>query len=524
MGREPLETPEPLRVLVVDDSPSDRLMAVRVLKRAFPGIQLVEVGEEPQWHQVLGLDRFDAVLVDYLLPWTTGLDLLHDVQRRWPGIPVIMLTGTAEEWQALEAVQEGLEEYLPKTPESYSVLPRALRFALERTRQRQALVESNETLHLVIEGVHGHAILMLDAERRIASWNAGAQAITGYAEREVLGHSYRELLVPAELRDTAVDKEMETAEHEGVYTGEGWRSRRDGSHFWADITVSALHKEGGALRGFIVVLRDATERRRMEEEQRRANEFRERLLGIVSHDLRSPLQAIMLQSQLLSRQVNDPKVKNATTRINHGAERMTRMIADLLDFTRGRLGGGIPVERRPDDLFLLTAEVIEELQLTAPQNPIVLRTQGNGYGEWDRDRLIQVVQNLVTNAVKHGAQGMPVQVTLTGTEEGVVMCVQNQGQPIPPEFVPHLFDPFRRAGGGGKETSDPMSGLGLGLYIAQEIVHAHGGTIHVASDMEDGTTFTLHLPRKALHRNEYRHTNTRSDARKVSTSRGEEHT
>jgi signal transduction histidine kinase len=106
----------------------------------------------------------------------------------------------------------------------------------------------------------------------------------------------------------------------------------------------------------------------------------------------------------------------------------------------------------------------------------------------------------------------------------VVMRVRNQGQPIPPEFVPHLFDPFRRAGGGGKETSDPLSGLGLGLYIAQEIVHAHGGTIHVASDMEDGTTFTLHLPRKALHRNEYRHADTRSDARKASASREEEHT
>ncbi|MFY0583063.1 ATP-binding protein [Cystobacter fuscus] len=522
MARELLEPIERLRVLVVDDNPADRLMAVRVLKRAFPGIILEEVGEETQWNQVLGHERFDAVLVDYLLPWTTGLDLLHDVQRTWPGIPVIMLTGTAEEWQALQAVQEGLEEYLPKTPESYAVLPRALRFALERTRQRQALIESKETLHLVIEGVYGHAIFMLDAERRIVSWNAGAQTITGYSEREVLGQPYRELLVPVELRHTVVDKEMEAAEHHGVYTGEGWRSRRGGSRFWADVTVSALHKEGGALRGFAVVLRDATERRRMEEEQRRANEFRERLLGIVSHDLRSPLQAIMLHSQLLSRQVNDPKVKNATTRINLGAERMTRMIADLLDFTRGRLGGGIPVERRPDDLFAITAEVIEELQVTAPQSPIELSTHGDGQGEWDRGRLIQVVQNTVTNAVKHGAQGQPVQVTLTGMDDLVVMRVRNQGQPIPPEFVPHLFDPFHRAG--THEKSDPLSGLGLGLYIAQEIVHAHGGTIHVDSGLEEGTTFTLHLPRKAAHRSDYRRASARPERREAPASREEEHT
>lgn len=520
MGREPLEPPDKLRVVVVDDSPADRLMATRVLKRAFPGIQLVEVGEEGEWMQALSHERFDVVLVDYLLPWTTGLDLLHDVQRTWPGIPVIMLTGTAEEWQALEAVHEGLEEYLTKTPESYALLPRSVRFALERTRQRQALVESNEALHLVIEGVYGHAIFMLDAQRRLLSWSAGAQAITGYTELEVIGRHYGELLVPMDLGDGTVTHEMEAAERVGVFTGEGWRSRRDGSRFWADITVSALHKEGGALRGFVVVLRDATERRRLEEEQRRANEFRERLLGIVSHDLRSPLQAIMLQSQLLSRQVNEHKVKSATTRINLSAERMTRMIADLLDFTRGRLGGGIPVDRRPDDFFALTTDVIEELQITSPQSPIDMRTQGAGHGDWDRDRLIQVVQNLVTNALKHGAQGLPVQVTLRGTEDTVEMCVRNQGQPIPPEFVPYLFDPFRRA---GSEASDPMSGLGLGLYIAQEIVHAHGGTIQVTSDVEQGTTFTVHMPRKAPHRGDYRRSPTPPELRNRNGAAKEEH-
>ena len=206
------------------------------------------------------------------------------------------------------------------------------------------------------------------------------------------------------------------------------------------------HKEGGELRGYVVVLRDATERRQHMEEQQRAVDFRERLLGIVSHDLRSPLQAILLQSQLLARQVPDPKVKASTTRINQGAERMTRMIGDLLDFTRGRLGGGIPVDRRPGDFFALAAEVTEELQLTSTQNPLLLRTVGEGQGEWDRDRLTQVIQNLVTNALKHGAAGTPVQVVLEGEKDAVVMRVRNQGQPIPPESVSytHLTLPTNR--------------------------------------------------------------------------------
>ncbi|HYO71853.1 MAG TPA: ATP-binding protein [Archangium sp.] len=486
----------PQRVLVVDDSTSDRLMAVRTLTRAFRGLQVEQVGEEEQWHQVLEQPRFDAAIVDYQLHWATGLDLLCTLQQRWPGIPVIMLTGTAEERQALEAIQEGLEEYLPKTPDSYAHLPRTLRFALERARQRQALRESSELLRLVIESVYGHAIFLVDPHRRIVSWNAGAQSLTGYSEAEVLGQPVATLLVP-QGQGEQFERLVEELERRGVYTGEGWRQRKDGSRFWADITVSALHGEDGEPRGFTVVLRDATERQRVEEERKRASEFRERLLGIVSHDLRSPLQAISLQSQLLARRVRTEVVETATTRITQSAERMTRMIADLLDFTRGRLGGGIPVEREPGDLFALTYEVLDELRMTTLQSRISTQATGDGRGEWDKDRLTQVVQNLVSNALKHGAKDTPLRVMMEGEGDPVVLCIQNQGAPIPPELVPHLFDPFQR--GRGEGTNDALTGgLGLGLYIVQEIVHAHDGTITVTSDERTGTTFTLRLPRHAL--------------------------
>ncbi|WP_084610576.1 hybrid sensor histidine kinase/response regulator [Archangium violaceum] len=480
----------PQRVLVVDDSASDRLMAVRALTRAFHGLQVEQVGEAEEWRQVLEQPRFDAVIVDYQLHWATGLELLHTLQQRWPGVPVIMLTGTAEEHQALEAVQEGLEEYLPKTPDSYARLPRTVRFALERARQRQALRESSEMLRLVVEGVYGHAIYLVDPQRRIVSWNAGAQAITGYSEAEVMGQPISSLLIPEEQRGEQLERMVGEVEQRGAYTGEGWRLHKDGSRFWADITVSALRGEGGELRGYAVVMRDTTERKR-------ANEFRERLLGIVSHDLRSPLQAISLQSQLLARRVHLEMVQTATARILQGAERMTRMIADLLDFTRGRLGGGIPVEREPGDLFTLTYEVLEEMRMNTLHSRISTQATGDGRGEWDKDRLTQVVQNLVSNALKHGEKGTPLRMTMEGGGETVVLSIQNHGTPIPPELLPHLFDPFRR--GRGEGTNDALTGgLGLGLYIVQEIVHAHDGTITVTSDERSGTTFTLRLPRHAL--------------------------
>ncbi|WP_257453306.1 sensor histidine kinase [Archangium lipolyticum] len=483
-----------LRLLVVDDSRSDRLMAARVLRRAFPGCVLEEVEDEARWRQVLCGPRFDAAIIDYRLPWADGMELLQSIQRRWPGVPVLMLSGTVEETQAFEAVQEGLQEYLPKTDGSYALLPRSVRFALERARQRQALVEANETLRLVIEGVRGHAIFLVDAEGRVLTWNSGAEAITGYSEEEVLGQFVRPLLVPESSRSERLGREAEEAVRRGVYTGEGWRLRKDGGRFWADISVSALHGEGNTPRGFVVVLRDVTERKQAEEERRRASEFRERLLGIVSHDLRSPLQAILLQSQLLPRDVRPEPVKRATSRISQAAERMGRMIADLLDFTRGRLGGGIPVERVPGDFLLLVREVTEELRLAHPHRRISFVATGEGQGEWDRDRLTQVVQNLVSNALKHGVEDSPVRVEAWGEGDPVVLSIHNEGRPIPSELMPHLFDPFWRGGGSG--SSDRLStGLGLGLYIVQEIVHAHGGTIHVTSNAEEGTCFTVRLPR-----------------------------
>ncbi|QRN98786.1 PAS domain S-box protein [Archangium violaceum] len=484
-------------MLVVDDSRSDRLMAIRVLRRAFPGCVLEEVEDEARWRQVLTGPRFDAAIIDYRLPWADGMELLQSIQRRWPGVPVLMLSGTADENQALEAVQEGLEEYLPKTAGSYALLPRSVRFALERARQRQALIEANETLHLVIEGVRGHAIFLVDPEGRVLTWNAGAQAITGYREEEVVGRFVRPLLVPEASPGERLGREVEEAVRRGVYTGEGWRLRKGGGRFWADISVSALHGEGGAPRGFVVVLRDVSERKRLEEERRQASEFRERLLGIVSHDLRSPLQAILLQSQLLPRDVRPEPVMRATSRISQAAERMGRMIADLLDFTRGRLGGGIPVERVPGDLLVLVREVTEELRLAHPHRRISFVAMGEGHGEWDKDRLTQVVQNLVSNALKHGAEDVPVRVEMQGEEDPVVLSIHNEGRPIPPELMLHLFDPFRRGKDAG--ASDRLTtGLGLGLYIVQEIVHAHGGTIHVTSSAEAGTCFTVRLPRRPL--------------------------
>jgi signal transduction histidine kinase len=165
---------------------------------------------------------------------------------------------------------------------------------------------------------------------------------------------------------------------------------------------------------------------------------------------------------------------------------MARMIDDLLDFARSRLGGEFPIHRRRIDLRQICEQTVEELEF-AYTRQVKLEVYGDPWGDWDPDRMAQVISNLVGNAVQH-SEG-DVEVTLRGEKDFVVLGTHNRGTPIPREVLPHVFEPGRRG-------TDRSGGLGLGLFIVQQIVLAHGGSIEVSSSESDGTTFTVALPRK----------------------------
>jgi signal transduction histidine kinase len=232
---------------------------------------------------------------------------------------------------------------------------------------------------------------------------------------------------------------------------------------------------------------------RAQEELRRTAEFRERLIGIVSHDLRNPLTAIITSAMFLARAEDLPdRLAKPVARIGSAGDRMRRIIDELLDFTRGRLGGGIPIEPHPTNVETIARRVIDELELSHPSRQLVLEASGRLEGNCDETRLAQVVSNLVGNALEHSPPDAPVTVALADRGESeMVLEVKNAGAPIPADLLPHIFDPFRR----GTADRAASGHLGLGLFIAAEIVRAHGGTIQVESTAEDGTTFRVVLPR-----------------------------
>lgn len=239
---------------------------------------------------------------------------------------------------------------------------------------------------------------------------------------------------------------------------------------------------------------EAAEAARAETEERERQlhevaELREMFIGIVGHDLRNPLAAIRISAAfLLGQRRLDADGENAIARITKSSQRMSRMIGQLLDLTRARLGGGFPLERSLTDLRDVCRDVVQEFEA-----PIRLEVEGEVTGNWDPDRLEEALSNLVGNAIEHAAPGTDVSVRAHAADAGQAMVeVSNRGEPIPAHVLPFIFEPFPR--GKARETA-ATGNLGLGLYIANQIVLAHGGTLDARS--ADGTTtFAIHLPRR----------------------------
>ena len=257
------------------------------------------------------------------------------------------------------------------------------------------------------------------------------------------------------------------------------------------VTSVPLPAAGGTTSGTVMVLQDVTRARAAENEREQIARFTQRLLGIVGHDLRSPLGAFVAGLGLMEMRGEGQPITPIVKRLQSSAHRMTKIVDQLLDVTRATLGTGIQIERRPSNLLSIVRTVVDEIKVLHPEATINVLQGGDLSGRWDPDRLSQVVSNLLSNAVYYGRPGAPIVVELSRVADQVSVSVRNElrDRPIPPDVLAVLFDPHRR----GSESRHNAAGLGLGLYIVQQIVHAHRGVIVAHSDA-DGTEFRVTLP------------------------------
>jgi PAS domain S-box-containing protein len=364
----------------------------------------------------------------------------------------------------------------------------------ERRRAEEEIRRSEERFRLLVESVKDYAIFMLDPTGHVMTWNAGAERIKGYKAHEIVGDHFSRFYDAEEVRAGKCERELQLAVRDGRFEEEGWRIRKDGTRFWANVVITTLRSSQGDVLGFAKVTRDLTERKSLEEQRLRTIQaqegirLRDEFLSIVSHELKTPLAGLLLQIDAVAMRDLDEGARVKLARAKESGMRLDRLIETLLDVSRiatGRFVLGLEhfdfselVRSTVDSFVPSAAKAGCDLTVTLP---------GKLVGTWDRMRMEQVLANLLGNAIKYGAGG-PIDISASQAGKDLVLEIRDHGPGVDPTMQSRIFDRFERA-----MSTWHYGGLGIGLYVVREIVTAHGGTVSV-ENADGGARFTVRLP------------------------------
>jgi PAS domain S-box-containing protein len=354
---------------------------------------------------------------------------------------------------------------------------------VENARLHQELKRSEQRFRVALAHTHV-SVFETDRELRY-SWIYNP--MYGLRTEDLVGKVTTDVIRPDDAAHFEVRKRAVL--ESGAPTRDEIRLTVDGTTHHCTVHMEPLRGPSGDVIGITGAATDVTEQKQVQAALADALAFRDRMLGILGHDLRNPVAAVRTAATLLLRRDDlDDDARELAGAIDCSGKRMLEMIESLLDFSQTRFKGALPISPIPTNLHEVTRAVVDEVLAANPGRQIDLTVKGDARGRWDPARMAQVVSNLVGNAIMYGAPREQVRVSLEGDADVLRLTVWNAGAPIPPELFPILFEPFRRGASHGR-------GLGLGLYIAKQIVTAHGGEIDVHSTAEDGTRFAVRLPR-----------------------------
>jgi PAS domain S-box-containing protein len=367
----------------------------------------------------------------------------------------------------------------------------------EQKRAEQTLRESESRFRLMVKGVKDYAIIMLDPQGCIAMWNEGAQRIKGYRAEEIVGQHFSCFYPQAAIDAGFPEKELSTAAAEGRFEDDGWRLRKDGSRFWANVIITALRDDGGKLIGFSKITRDLTDRMQAEqalleksEMLKQSNAELEQFAYVASHDLKEPLRMVASYTGLLAEDWEGKLGAEADQYIRYaveGAKRMQALIDDLLNYARvGRIGG----RTQRVDLQQLAETVLANLEESIHANGAGIEIGELPTVMGNPMLLGQLLQNLIANAIKfHGNAPPVVQVSSFERGDQWLFAVKDNGIGIEPQYAERIFEVFQRLHGRGE-----YEGTGIGLAICRKVVEQHGGRIWVESQPGQGSTFYFTMP------------------------------
>jgi PAS domain S-box-containing protein len=388
----------------------------------------------------------------------------------------------------------------------------------QRRSHDETLRLSEERFRLLVEGVSEYAIFMLDPNGVVITWNSGAERIKGYSASDIIGQHFSKFYPADAIESGWPEYELQVAAETGRFVDEGWRLRKDGSTFWANVTITALREpDTGRLLGFAKLTRDQSERRRVEElevEGRRREEalegersariaaqrairIKDEFLATLSHELRTPMSAIVGWTQVLRRKsgtMSPEELHHAIEVIDRNAAAQLQLINDLLDLNR-IMSGKVRLDLQQVSVAEVVRSAIESAEPAARNKDLRLQVVLDPHPitvSADSGRLQQVVWNLVTNAIKFTPKGGRIEVVLQRVGSHIELSVSDTGVGIPASFLPHVFDRFSQR---DSSAARSFGGLGLGLAISKQLVELHGGTIRAKSLGEGlGATFFVDLP------------------------------
>jgi PAS domain S-box-containing protein len=498
----------PLQLLLIDDNPHDRELLVRELRRHFAPLNIEPVRDEQEFERALAHGTFDAAVVDYQMRWSNGLEALRRIKQARPQCPVLMFTASGSEAVAVQAMKEGLDDYITKTPKHYARLPFALEGCVDRLDQRRELELAHSKHRVLIREVsHGEqrlAVALRAAGMMTWEYEPASEELRVSANApEIVGTVWKnvgDLFAALDAQDAAA---LKVAYERALSRGEPFAQevratcRPAQRQIWLELRGQPMLDEDDRVGGMIGIAMDITARKRAEEALRAAKNRKDVFIATLAHELRNPLAPMRYATQLLAPDVPAEIAAQARQMMERQLAHLAGLLDDLLDTSRLERGA-LQLHRETIDLREAVEVAVEAARAQAAEANLELQVQLPAQAMpvvADRARLVQVVGNLLNNAIKYTpSQG---HVSITGALEAseAVVRVSDDGIGIAADMLPKMFELFVQAQPSGERAG---GGLGVGLSLAHELVELHGGRLEgFSGGLNRGSEFVVRLPRSA---------------------------
>lgn len=494
------------KILLIENDRIDQMAFKRLVRQENLPYDYTIAGSVSEANTILGTDKFDVVIVDYLLEDGTAFDVFGSVTDT----PTIFVTGAGDEELAVKALKTGAYDYLIKdTTHNYlKVLPETIKNAITRKQTEEELKKYHDNLEVLVKerteqlatekellsvtlSGMSDGVIAVDSEKRIMLFNKVAEDLAGWKFEQIQGKPVDEIfqLIDEKTKNTVqnpVDKVLSSGQIEAG-TNHDALITRDGSEHPISVTASPIRRNDGTMIGIVMVFRDVSQEREIDR-------MKDDFVSSVSHELRTPLTSIKAYTDAI---LCDPDMPEQTRReflsiIDEGSNRLANLIEDILEVSRIE-SGTVRIVREPVDIAAVINRILLALQPLADRKNIRLKTDIVGeLGELqsDKSRIQSVVTNLVNNAIKFTPEQGSVSIFAQRRDEELLIRISDTGMGIPREALTKIFDRFYRVHRPGKQ----IQGTGLGLAIVKKIVTMHNGRIEVESQVNQGTTFTIFLP------------------------------